>query len=124
MLTIRIKNDGTGTLETANYDYAVYVNDAVIATGHVDGHERILGWQYLLKQVAEDGALKFINKYENLLKILEVLREESEALQHEKLQKAAESMREEYLTNPDLNMDFCHGCDVKNNPKCDKCVGS
>jgi len=53
VLTIKIINDGTGTQESANYDYFVYVNGWKIASGHVNGHNRADGWQELLRMIAE-----------------------------------------------------------------------
>jgi hypothetical protein len=112
MLTIRIKNDGTGTPEIGNYDFEVLVNNGIIDFGHVNGHKRSEGWQELVRMIAN------YDSFDQLIVDLHKMQED------EKLRESAESMREEYLTNPDLNMDFCYGCDVKNNPKCDKCVGS
>lgn len=112
MLTIKIKNDSTGTPEIGNYDFEVWVNHDMIDFGYIIGHERKKGWKDLVKKVSE------YDSFEAMISALE------KADKKEKLRKAAEDMREEYLTNPELNMDFCYGCDVKNNPKCDKCVGS
>ena len=48
MLTIEIKNDGTGTERNANYVYVVLANDEVIETGSIKGHNRADGWRYLV----------------------------------------------------------------------------
>ncbi len=34
MLIVLVHNDGTGTVERANYDYEIRVNDEVIERGH------------------------------------------------------------------------------------------
>lgn len=48
MLTITFINDGTGTKEKGNYHWKVYVNEKIIAQGHIKGHIRKLGWQALV----------------------------------------------------------------------------
>jgi len=53
MLTIEIRNTGTGTDENANYDYSVFVNGSKIASGTVIGHNRADGWPALVKRIAE-----------------------------------------------------------------------
>jgi hypothetical protein len=52
MLTIKIVNDGTGTNTDANYRYQVLVNDTVIESGEVKGHDRRKGWQNLVEMLA------------------------------------------------------------------------
>ena len=52
MLTIKIVNDATGTNESANYRYQVLVNDTVIESGEVKGHDRRKGWQNLVEMLA------------------------------------------------------------------------
>lgn len=54
MLIVLIHNDDTGTAITGNYDYTVRINEDVIATGHIDGHDRREGAAELIKMVAED----------------------------------------------------------------------
>lgn len=54
MLIVMIHNDDTGTPITGNYDYTVRINDYVIATGHIDGHDRREGAAKLIGMVAED----------------------------------------------------------------------
>ncbi len=51
MLIILIHNDGSGTSELANYDYQVLVNKNVIASGRVENHQRINGWEVLVERV-------------------------------------------------------------------------
>jgi hypothetical protein len=51
MLSIHIHNDGTGVNGNANYDYKVFINDEVIASGRVEGHRRSDGWANLLYRV-------------------------------------------------------------------------
>lgn len=53
MLTIKIVNDETGTNEIGNYDYVVKVNFREIARGKVHGHNRVNGWQELIKIISE-----------------------------------------------------------------------
>ena len=53
MLIIKIHNDGTGTNESANYDYGVYINERRITNGRIKGHDRYNGWQELVKKLLE-----------------------------------------------------------------------
>ena len=55
MLTIKIVNDATGTNESANYRYQVLVNDTVIESGEVKGHNRAKGWQNLVEMMVKDA---------------------------------------------------------------------
>ena len=52
MLILKIVNDTTGTNESANYRYQVLVNDTVIESGEVSGHDRRKGWQNLVEMLA------------------------------------------------------------------------
>ena len=54
MLTINIRNDGTGPDNAANYAYFVLVNSKVIAMGEVKNHNRADGWRELVRRVAEE----------------------------------------------------------------------
>ena len=54
MLIIQIHNDGTGNGVLANYDYSVYVNRDKIAEGRVENHNRLLGWEGLIQQLAKE----------------------------------------------------------------------
>jgi len=54
MLTINIRNDGTGTGDAANYTYVVMVNREVIASGEVKDHQRLAGWRALVRQVLRE----------------------------------------------------------------------
>jgi len=54
MLTINIRNDGTGTDDAANYAYTVMVNREVIASGEVKDHKRLDGWRALVRQVLRE----------------------------------------------------------------------
>lgn len=49
MLIVLVHNDGTGTEESANYDYEVRINHDVIAHGRIPDHNRKDGWQALLR---------------------------------------------------------------------------
>ena len=62
MLTINILNDGTGTNESSNYEYAVFVNNVCIATGQVKGHNREDGWIYLLSELTTEAHSKEVNQ--------------------------------------------------------------
>jgi hypothetical protein len=53
MLIVYIHNDGTGTNNSANYTYQVCVNDVVIETGEVKGHDRDKGWRKLVEEVSK-----------------------------------------------------------------------
>ena len=52
MITIQIQNDGTGTDESANYDWRVGINFHLIARGRVEGFNRADGWRELLRLVS------------------------------------------------------------------------
>lgn len=52
MLIVRIHNDGTGTDASANYTYEVLVNNEVVESGRVIGHDRSDGWPALLLDIA------------------------------------------------------------------------
>ena len=53
MLIIKIVNDATGTNESANYQYQVMINQSVIYSGRVIGHNRNTGWVGLLKLLTD-----------------------------------------------------------------------
>lgn len=53
MLIIHIHNDGTGDIDTGNYEYSVYINRTPIAHGYIEGHSRADGWEPLAIKVAE-----------------------------------------------------------------------
>ena len=52
MLIVTIQNDGSGDIDTGNYDCKVYVNKCLIASGRVEDHKRADGWRDLLIDVA------------------------------------------------------------------------
>lgn len=56
MLTIEIINSGTGTDESANYHYRVYVNVREIARGKVEGHNRADEWWKLLDRIVKHAS--------------------------------------------------------------------
>jgi hypothetical protein len=68
MLIIKIQNDGTGTPEIGNYRYQVMVNDTVIESGEVKGHERKEGWRGLLLNLVDTSSKK---ELENLIGLCE-----------------------------------------------------
>ena len=59
MLIIKIVNDGTGTNTDANYRYQVLVNDTVIESGEVKGHDRRKGWQNLVEMIVENSKTEY-----------------------------------------------------------------
>jgi hypothetical protein len=58
MLIIKIQNDGTGSDQSANYNYGVYINDRRIANGLIKGHNRSNGWQRLVRCLLNQELLK------------------------------------------------------------------
>lgn len=54
-LIVVFHNDSTGTEASANYNVTVYVNQRLIATERVEGHDRGHGWRKLVKRL---GAIK------------------------------------------------------------------
>ena len=54
MLIITIQNDKSGTLDSRNYDYSVYINTHKLAKGRIEAHDPVKGWQGLIRQLAED----------------------------------------------------------------------
>jgi len=60
MLIATFHNDGTGSVETGNYDIQVFINYNKIYTGRVEGHERqdfrdlIIQWADQLKLEKEN----------------------------------------------------------------------
>lgn len=53
MLSILIRNVGTGATEVADYDYVVRVNNRTIDQGRIEGHRRSAGWQALVSRIAD-----------------------------------------------------------------------
>jgi len=51
MLTVTFHNDGTGNEAIGNYDVTVAVNDAIIYTCRIEGHERRRGWTELVDRL-------------------------------------------------------------------------
>jgi len=56
MLIIKIQNDSTGTVEIGNYRYQVMVNDTVIESGEVNGHNRREGWRRLMLNLVDQSS--------------------------------------------------------------------
>jgi len=54
MLTLKIHNDSTGDEITGNYNYSVFVNYEKIAEGRVENHNRLSGWEGLIRQLAKE----------------------------------------------------------------------
>jgi hypothetical protein len=62
MLIIKIVNDGTGTNTDANYRYQVLVNDTVIESGEVRGHDRRKGWVNLVEMLVKQSEIEQIKR--------------------------------------------------------------
>ena len=62
MLIIKIVNDATGTNQSANYRYQVLVNDTVIESGEIKGHDRRKGWVNLVEMMVNEHSKE--NGYE------------------------------------------------------------
>ena len=58
MLIIKIHNDGTGTDESANYNYSVFVNNRTIAHGRIEGHNRCDEWEELVARLLSNNTEK------------------------------------------------------------------
>lgn len=57
-LIVVFHNDGTGPDQAANYDVTVYVGDGSLKSrriydGRVEGHDRQIGWEALVKRLAD-----------------------------------------------------------------------
>ena len=52
-LILVIHNDGTGTEDSANYDWHAYVNRREIASGYAFGHNRADSWDTLVRLVVD-----------------------------------------------------------------------
>lgn len=63
MLTIQIQNDGTGTETKANYRYQVLINQTVIESGEIKGHNRKDGWQRLTAMLVENSLFKGVEEF-------------------------------------------------------------
>ena len=53
MLLIKIVNDGTGDIVWGNYDYEVFINKTKIASGRIESHNRLSGWEGLVSLLAK-----------------------------------------------------------------------
>jgi len=56
MLKIFFINDKTGDPPelVGNYNYVVMINDKVLAKGRIEDHNRLTGWEGLVKLFAEE----------------------------------------------------------------------
>jgi len=63
MLTINIHNDGSGTEDSAHYDFSVLVNGKEIDCGRVTGHNRADDWRTLVMRLLRQN----MGYYEYLL---------------------------------------------------------
>ena len=55
-LIVVFHNDASGTDESANYNVTVYVNQRVIATDRVEGHNRAQSWRELIRRLSNKNA--------------------------------------------------------------------
>jgi hypothetical protein len=53
MLSVLFLNDSTGDFIEGNYKWKVMLNQVVLAEGIIKGHNRLSGWQGLVKYFAE-----------------------------------------------------------------------
>ena len=53
MLIITFHNDGTGDTIEGNYDVAVYMNKGIIWKGRIENHNRLSGWEGLVKCLSD-----------------------------------------------------------------------
>ncbi len=54
MLILTVHNDRTGTEDVGNYDYNVYINKHIIASGRIEGFKRKYGWKQLIGEIIRD----------------------------------------------------------------------
>lgn len=59
MIIITVLNDATGTKEKGNYNYCVYSDQTLIASGRIEGHKRQEGWLALTEQMVVSEKLKY-----------------------------------------------------------------
>ncbi len=64
MLAILFLNDGTGDDIEGNYKWKVKINDTVLAEGEIKSHNRLSGWQGLVKYFAENIPGRYDGKKE------------------------------------------------------------
>ena len=64
MLIVLVHNNGTGTQETANYDYEVRINHEVIEHGRILDHNRNDGWRALIREIADRHPESMIDTYQ------------------------------------------------------------
>lgn len=55
MLNILIHNIGTNENNIADYYWTASINDVVIKTGNIFGHDRNKGWEHLLLELVESN---------------------------------------------------------------------
>jgi len=53
-LIVVFTNDGTGTINTGNYNGFVYINKKLIETFRIEGHNRKAGWEGLVDKLVQD----------------------------------------------------------------------
>jgi hypothetical protein len=68
MLIIKIQNDNTGTEIVGNYRYRVMINDSVIESGSIAGHNRGCGWRVLVAMLLENSIRQQFNTLHQIRK--------------------------------------------------------
>jgi len=70
MLVITFHNDSTGVNLQGNYNVKVYVNDKVIYSGRVEGHDRRKGWPNLVRMFIRKVHAKtqYLDMFQQMLK--------------------------------------------------------
>ena len=53
MLYVLFHNDSTGTDTIGNYEWSVYINSVMLASGKLKGHKRMSGWEGLVCKFAK-----------------------------------------------------------------------
>jgi len=62
MLMIYFHNDGTGDAIEGNYDVSVFINKTLLWEGRIEEHNRLTGWQGLVRLLAMK-TLEDMNNY-------------------------------------------------------------
>lgn len=75
MLSILFLNDGTGDEIEGNYKWKVMINKRVLAQGELKGHNRLTGWEGLVKYFAstieENKMSKSVMRRKKAQKVIE-----------------------------------------------------
>ena len=66
MLWMKIINDSTGSIEFGNYEWAIGVNERVMAKGQVLSHRRSTGAEALLREVLRKASPQLTQAFDDL----------------------------------------------------------